>query len=670
MVLLGGEPGSGKSRLVREFAAEAARAGALVLYGACDAVVHAPYGPFSQALERLAARARRADELRDALGASGGELIRLLPRPRRAARRTFPPPARADPDTERHRLHTVVTDLLERVGRRRPVVLVIEDGHWADAPTLLLLRHLAQTAWSGADAPVRDLPRHRGGVPARRSPRRSPTCAAPTTWCGCGSAGSPTRRWASSCGASPRARAGASLPELAAAISELTGGNPFLMCELWRALRRDRRDLDRGRRASARRLRCSPSSGPRRASARSSAPALGRLAPATTELLELAATAGAEFEPAIARTRRRSSPSVSWSRRSTRRPAAASSSSCPAASSPTGSATSSCAGPSTTACRACAAPSCTCGSARRWRRPGGYSARVARGPRPPLHRRRRRSTVSSGRSATTSSPPGRPPTRSPSTRPPSCSWRPSSSGSRTRGRAPRCCSSSAWSGTRPARRPRRCEALDGRRRRSPASSATPSCWRARRPDTRRRAGGRGRSSSTPSSCSKRRRRRSATRSPSCASSCSAGSPARSTCAASRSAGAIVRANALALARRLDDRAGLATVLVRSYWSRGATPIAEILEMLTEARALGEELLDTELQAEAMVVARAGVRRDRPTSPPREEVDATCGAWPRSPGSRSTCTSPSTTGPRSRSRTGDLEAAEAMAHALRAGGPAC
>ena len=53
VVLLGGEPGSGKSRLVREFAAEAAEAGALVLYGACDAVVRTPYGPFVEALSRL-----------------------------------------------------------------------------------------------------------------------------------------------------------------------------------------------------------------------------------------------------------------------------------------------------------------------------------------------------------------------------------------------------------------------------------------------------------------------------------------------------------------------------------------------------------------------------------------------------------------------------------------
>ena len=42
VALVGGEAGSGKSRLVREFAAEAAERGALVLYGACDAVVRAP----------------------------------------------------------------------------------------------------------------------------------------------------------------------------------------------------------------------------------------------------------------------------------------------------------------------------------------------------------------------------------------------------------------------------------------------------------------------------------------------------------------------------------------------------------------------------------------------------------------------------------------------------
>src|SRR5262245_20294004 len=78
VVLVGGEAGSGKSRLVREFAAEASRSGALVLSGACDAVVRTPYAPFVEALDHLLRMAEPAD-LRAALGPGGGELARLLP---------------------------------------------------------------------------------------------------------------------------------------------------------------------------------------------------------------------------------------------------------------------------------------------------------------------------------------------------------------------------------------------------------------------------------------------------------------------------------------------------------------------------------------------------------------------------------------------------------------
>src|SRR6478672_11891170 len=99
VVLLAGEPGSGKSRLVREFAREASDDGALVLYGACDAVVRTPYGPFVEALDHLARTAEPA-ELRAALGTGGGELTRLLP-DLSARIGALPPPAKADPDTER-----------------------------------------------------------------------------------------------------------------------------------------------------------------------------------------------------------------------------------------------------------------------------------------------------------------------------------------------------------------------------------------------------------------------------------------------------------------------------------------------------------------------------------------------------------------------------------------
>jgi len=147
VLLLGGEAGVGKSRLAREFAAEAARDGTLVLYGQCDAVVPTPYGPFVPALEQLL-RAIDPAELTAILDAGAGDLSRLLPE---LARRTGKPapPVKADPDTERHRLHSAVTYLFAHVSQRRPVLVVLEDVHWADAPTVLLLRHLARGAWAG-----------------------------------------------------------------------------------------------------------------------------------------------------------------------------------------------------------------------------------------------------------------------------------------------------------------------------------------------------------------------------------------------------------------------------------------------------------------------------------------------------------------------------------------
>src|SRR5690349_4916319 len=122
-VLVGGEAGSGKSRLVREFAHEAAGEGALVLHGACDAVVQRPYRPFVEALGQLV-RATDPDTLRDDLGIGGAELERLVPDlPVRVG--ALPPRVAADPDTERHRLHSAVADVLVAVSRRTPIVLVV-----------------------------------------------------------------------------------------------------------------------------------------------------------------------------------------------------------------------------------------------------------------------------------------------------------------------------------------------------------------------------------------------------------------------------------------------------------------------------------------------------------------------------------------------------------------
>ena len=293
VVLLGGEPGSGKSRLVREFAAEAAQAGALVLYGASDAVVHTPYGPFSKALERLVSELE-VDELRASLGASAGELTRLLPElPERLGE--LPPPRRADPDTERHRLHTIVTDLLERVSRRRPVVLVIEDGHWADAPTLLLLRHLAQTPWSArvllfatfrdTEAEVPD-----GLAQTLADLRRSDDVVRLRLE---GLSGEEVGEFVQRVSKDRSDDASG----LARSIWGLTGGNAFLVCELWRALvETNAIEIADGKL----RLSGSPAAFGTPESVREVVSGrLSRLQSATTELLELAAAAGAEFELAV-----------------------------------------------------------------------------------------------------------------------------------------------------------------------------------------------------------------------------------------------------------------------------------------------------------------------------------------------------------------------------------
>ena len=142
-----GEPGSGKSRLVRELARDVAEEGATVLYGDCDGVVGFPYGPFATALDHLV-RHQEPDTLRRLLGPGGGELTRLLPDLETRVGE-LPQRATADADTERHRLHTAVTDLLVAVSAEAPLLLVLEDMHWADASTLLLMRHLIR---SGADA--------------------------------------------------------------------------------------------------------------------------------------------------------------------------------------------------------------------------------------------------------------------------------------------------------------------------------------------------------------------------------------------------------------------------------------------------------------------------------------------------------------------------------------
>ena len=136
--LIAGEPGVGKTRLAGEWSRRAYEQGAVVLYGRCDEDLGAPYQPFAEALRSMVPCVGTS-RLRGLRGVEA--LLPLVPGlvdevPDLAA------PTRADPDTERYALFDAVVALLEMASTEAPVVLVLDDLHWAAKPTLLLLRHL------------------------------------------------------------------------------------------------------------------------------------------------------------------------------------------------------------------------------------------------------------------------------------------------------------------------------------------------------------------------------------------------------------------------------------------------------------------------------------------------------------------------------------------------
>ena len=136
--LLAGEPGVGKSRLAAEWAKQAHGQGALVLYGRCDEELGAPYQPFAEALRALLP-AVGSPRLRSVRGVE--HIARLVPdlTDLVAVGRGAP---QGDADSERSLLFDALTRLLAAVSAETPILLVIDDLHWAATPTLLLLRHL------------------------------------------------------------------------------------------------------------------------------------------------------------------------------------------------------------------------------------------------------------------------------------------------------------------------------------------------------------------------------------------------------------------------------------------------------------------------------------------------------------------------------------------------
>jgi ABC-type oligopeptide transport system substrate-binding subunit len=141
VLLISGEPGVGKTRLTRELAAQAAVSGGTVLTGECYAEAGAPYAPISQVIQQAIDGRTPAE-----LGLPEfvvADLITLAP-VLRARHPQVPPNPPVDPQTEQQRLSESVVLLLASLSSHGPVLLVLEDAHWADGGTLSLLRHVAR----------------------------------------------------------------------------------------------------------------------------------------------------------------------------------------------------------------------------------------------------------------------------------------------------------------------------------------------------------------------------------------------------------------------------------------------------------------------------------------------------------------------------------------------
>ncbi|MEA2190063.1 MAG: hypothetical protein QOI73_184, partial [Solirubrobacteraceae bacterium] len=136
--LLMGEPGVGKTRLASHFAAEVHDGGATVLYGRCDEEPLLAYQPFVEALRHYL---RHGDWAQDGAAGDLHQLSRLLPEAGTPAGDGAEASTK-DPDGERFMLFEAVARLVDRATRRRPLLIVLDDLHWADKPTLLLLRHM------------------------------------------------------------------------------------------------------------------------------------------------------------------------------------------------------------------------------------------------------------------------------------------------------------------------------------------------------------------------------------------------------------------------------------------------------------------------------------------------------------------------------------------------
>ena len=284
LFLVSGEPGIGKSRLIDEFARHAGGVGVRVLSGRCWEAGGAPaYWPWCQSI-RAYVRTCDPELLTAELGSGASDIAELVPDVRERVAGVPAPSRSRDPDTARFRLFDSTAGFLRRVAVREPIVLVLDDLHAADTPSLVLLQFLAREL---AETRILVIAGYRDTELARGSPltltlvalrRESATRALPLS----GLARDDVAQFI-------RLAAGTDAPEnLVNAINAQTEGNPLFLGEVVRLLAQEGRLTATG-------PAMSPRLGIPQGVREAISLRLGHLSDACNEILILASILGRDF---------------------------------------------------------------------------------------------------------------------------------------------------------------------------------------------------------------------------------------------------------------------------------------------------------------------------------------------------------------------------------------
>ncbi|TET96703.1 MAG: hypothetical protein E3J29_05270, partial [Dehalococcoidia bacterium] len=143
LLMLVGEPGIGKTRTSEELATYASLRNTQVLWGRCYEGEGAPaYWPWVQVV-RSYVHDRDPQALMSEMGPGAADIAQVVSEVRERLPGLPTPPA-LEPEQARFRLFDSITTFLRNAGNRQPIVLVLDDLHWADKPSLLLLQFLAR----------------------------------------------------------------------------------------------------------------------------------------------------------------------------------------------------------------------------------------------------------------------------------------------------------------------------------------------------------------------------------------------------------------------------------------------------------------------------------------------------------------------------------------------